>query len=179
MSTTSLYWQAGIILAVSILAVIAVAAWTARHGVPFYRTAWEFLKTVPMRWKLWRNPELKRRKMTVALFASTLESLEKAKFLAKMAMDKPEFSRRAVDFLDANRQVAAAYFAKLTDDDLLVIAEDEHRDFFAGNVPVEDILAFLKSERQLIAEFPYLVTEHFARLAEAFQGRLPSLLDFD
>ncbi len=185
-----LYAKAALIVAFALALTVGVTALAWRSNVYFARRAYAWCRRLPSRWRAYRDPAYRRGVERAAHEAKVLEHYE---VLTGMLIRSRTRQRHSGDIMETHggpdapqaavvsrrheadleehagqRTVVGSYFAGLSDDDIAIIARGVNAKAFGNRVPVAELEAFFREERERIAATEWLADTHFARLVGRF-----------
>jgi hypothetical protein len=181
-----LYLKAALVAAVSLFAFILVtkAAWPS--NVLLFRAFAGWCRTLPDKWKRYRDPVYRRRMETVDQYESVFGGLvalsaQRMAYQRKRGEAQGDFGVLVLDaFIDevdlkteGMRLIAVEFMRRLGDDGIAAIADRINAETFGGRASAADIRAFIEEERDVIVGSPHLAAGHAQRLIRRFAQLAP------
>jgi hypothetical protein len=164
------------LLGVAVFALILNRTWHSHLAMLDGLTA--FFRGIPIRWRMARDPVFRNRILAAGSYEAALEDMLMAKCMYLLATESaPKEERKdarerriaaAREEVLITRKAAADAIIRLDDDAVQYVAERLHERWIKRTSPLEDVVAFLKDEREMIVARPYLMDTHFLRFAQRF-----------
>lgn len=165
---------------VSLLAFIAVTAFAWRSNVEIAKRLIGWFRTIPARYRVWRDPVLRKRVETIGAYEGALELMLMVK--AQMTLMGAEEGvnedvlghrlRVANDAYVQAKREAASRIGAFDRTQLGIIAVHVAEQWFEGKIPPDEVQAFLEEEQQTLAGNPHAASGHMARAIARFGPRV-------
>lgn len=182
----ALYLKAALVVAISLAAFILVtkAAWPSNVMIFKAFTGW--LRTLPDKWKRFRDPAYRRRMEAVDRYENVFGSLvvlsaQRASYQRQRAESRGEFGVRVFDAfieeadakIEGLRLIAVEIMRTLDAESADAVADRINAATLDGRASREEIRAFLEDERDLIVSSPHQAAGHARRLIRRFAHLAP------
>lgn len=184
---TALYVKAALVVAISLFAFILVtkAAWPS--NVMLFKAFAGWCRTLPDKWKRFRDPAYRRRMEAVDRYENVFGGLvvlvaQRASYQRQRAEARGEFGIRVFDAfieeadakIEGLRLIAVEVMRTMDAEAADAVADRINAATFDGRASRDEIRSFLEEERGLIAATPHLAAGHARRLIRRFAHLAPS-----
>ncbi len=184
---TVLYVRAALVVAIALAAFILVtkAAWPSNALI--FRAFAGWCRSLPDKWKRFRDPDYRRRMEAVGRYENVFGSLvvlvaQRASYLRQRAEARGDFGTRVFDAfieeadakIEGLRLIAVEIMRTLDAEAVEAIATRLNEATFDGRAPIDGLRSFLEEERGLIVASPHLAAGHAQRLIRRFARLSPA-----